>query len=215
MIRVPDKMTVAEWRDLEQENPQWPQVAHRATCRNYGDFVLTLYVELDTIVAALQNDANLLQDYSENALNADICRQLNRAGYAAQHDKNVRGHTDISVEFGRFLWIGEGKKVDSVNNTHLRNGYEQLLQRYMPGTVGADQAGLLIYCYAPSSQHVVAKWKEHLEERNVAQAGYAENLNPVAGNEPYAFWSDSKHVSSGSNVRIKHLAFSLHWAPIK
>lgn len=217
MSRLPDSMSIGQLREYEKANPQMPQYAHRMTCTTYEQFVTTLYGEVDTIVAALVKDANVLQgsQYSENALNADICRQLNGRGYQAHHDKNNRGHTDISVEYGRFIWIGEGKKVQSADTTHLRNGYDQLVHRYVSGIAGADQAGLLIYCYAPATQHVIAKWSAHLVDENAVNAGYAENVVPCAGNEALAFWSDNNHISSGAVLKIKHIALSLHWSPPK
>lgn len=217
MTRLPDSMSIAQLRDFEKANPQMPQYAHRMTCTTYDQFVTTLYCEVDTIVAALVKDSNVLQGahYSENALNADICRQLNGRGYQAHHDKNNRGHTDISVEYGRFLWIGEGKKVESVNNTHLLKGYDQLIHRYVSGVAGADQAGLLIYCYAPDSKHVVAKWREHLIDANGKNFGYAENITPCDDNEALAFWSNNNHISSGSVLKIKHIGLTLHWEPPK
>jgi hypothetical protein len=210
-------MTIAQLREIEKTNPQMPQFVHRLTCTSYQQFVDTLYVQIDTIVNSLVRDANVLQGdaYSENALNADICRQLRCLGYDAHHDKNSRGHTDISVEYGRFSWIGEGKKVLSVNNTHLRNGYDQLVHRYVAGTVGAEHAGLLIYSYAPDAKHILQKWRDHLSDIDVANPGYAEKITSVTANEGFAFWSTNQHSSSGSALMIKHIVLSLHWAPPK
>lgn len=214
---LPDSMTVAQLREFEDSNPQIPQYAHRLTCRTHQGFIDTLYVEVDSIISSLVQDANVLQGdgHTENSLNADICRQLRRAGYEAHFDKNNRGHSDVTVEYGRFVWIGEGKKVQSVNNSHLKGGYDQLRDRYVPGTTGADHAGLLIYCYAPDSKHVLAKWREHLEGCDKADPGYAENLTAWPGNEGFAFSSTSKHTSSGATLNIKHLVASLYWSPPK
>lgn len=214
MLRIPESYTVAQWREMEKANPQLPQAAHRATCTNYSDFVTTLYVEIDTIVDGLERDANVLQASTENSLNADICRQLCRLGYTAVHDKNHRGHTDISVEFERYSWVGEGKKVASVNNSHLKDGYDQLVHRYVTGTSDADQAAVVVYCFAKDAAHVTAQWKAHLKACNSAVPGYAENIQPCQGNA-FAFWTESKHESSGRILKIKHIVLSLHWAPPK
>lgn len=214
-MQLPDSMTIGSLRELEKVNPRMPQYAHRATCKNYNDFVEIFYGELDTVISALVKDANILTKYSENALNADICRQLNGRGYGAHHDKNNRGHTDILVEYDRWFWIGEGKKVESVNNSHLQDGYDQLVHRYVSGVVGADQAGLLIYCYAPNAKHVVATWSTHLVGANDVRAGYAEKIAPCDGKEDLAFWSHNKHIASGRMLKIKHIALALHWAPPK
>lgn len=210
---LPDSMTVATLRDIEKLNPQMPQYGHRLTCTSYQQFMDTLYVEIDTIVASLVDDANVMQDHSENALNADICRQLCRLGYDAHFDKNKRGHSDISVEYGRYRWIGEGKKVKSVNNTHLGDGYDQLVHRYVAGTPNANHAGLLIYSYAPDAKHVLTKWHDHLVGRNTKTPGYAESLSQCIINKGFAFSSLNQHVSSGSTLTIKHMVVSLHWAP--
>jgi hypothetical protein len=215
MFRIPDTWTVGQWRDFEKANPHLPQCAHRATCTTYSDFLTILYIEIDTIVNALVQDRNTLQNHSENALNADICRQLNRTGYSAHHDKNNGGHTDISVEYTRFTWIGEGKKVASVNNSHLTDGYNQLRDRYVPGTNGADQAGLLIYCYAPDAKHVVTKWSEHLKTSDDANPGYASDIAQCPENPGFSLWSSSKHPGSGSTIKIKHIALPLFWSQPK
>ncbi|GAB3370321.1 hypothetical protein GCM10027317_06040 [Massilia agri] len=212
---LPDTMTVAQVRDIEKVNPQVPQWAHRLTARTYQDFLDTLYCEIDTIVAALVADANTLQGdgHTENSINADIVRQLNRSGYTAHFDKNKRGHADVTVEYGRYEWIGEGKKVKSVDNTHLRGGYDQLRNRYASGTTNANQGGLLIYCYAPSAKHVLAQWSQHLEAQNKTSPGYGDGIVPCVGNEDFAFWSTTNHPSSGSKLTVKHIIASLHWDP--
>lgn len=213
MIILPDSMTVAQLREIEKNNPKMPQYGHRLTCGSYQQFMDTLYVEIETIVASLVEDANVMQEYSENALNADICRQLCRLGYNAHFDKNKRGHSDISVEYGRYSWIGEGKKVKSANNTHLGDGYDQLVHRYVPGTPNADQAGLLIYSFAPNAKHVLTSWHDHLIAKNTAIPGYAEDIAHCVASKGFAFWSVNQHVSSGSKLTVKHMVVSLHWSP--
>lgn len=210
---LPDSMTVAQLRSIEKANPQMPQYGHRLTCSTYVQFMDTLYVEIDTIFSSLVKDANWMQGYSENALNADICRQLCRLGYDAHHDKNNRGHSDISVEYGRFSWIGEGKKVTSANNTHLGNGYDQLVHRYVSGIANADQAGLLIYSYAPNARNVLTQWHDHLAAKSLITPGYAEEINYCIGNKGFAFWSSNEHVGTGSKLTIKNMILPLHWAP--
>lgn len=213
MLILSDDMTVGMLRLLEKADQSLPQYIHRSTAGNYQAFVDTLYIEIDSIVRSLEDDANVMQMHSENALNADICRQLRCKGYAAHFDKNKRGHADISVEYGKYSWIGEGKKVDGVNNNHLKSGYDQLSLRYVSGSKGADQAGLLVYCFGRNIKHVVAKWRDHLVAENTINNGYATGIVLTTGNEDHAFWSNCAHVSSGSRLRIKHIGFQLHWDP--
>lgn len=216
MLRLPDSMTVAQLRDLEEANPQEPQYIHRMTSRSYDEFVRTLYVELNAIVKDLEDEANHLQKHGENALNSDVCRQLRRLGYGAVHDKNNRGHADITVQYATYTWIGEGKRVESVNNGHLAGGYDQLLERYVTGKAEENQAAMLVYCFAPSAKHVMSKWREHLAECNKSKPGYAESIAPCTDQPEHSFWSQClDHKSSGSTVTIKHVGFSLHWAPSK
>ena len=215
MMRFPDRMTLKQLRELEECNPQMPQYIHRLTCSSYDGFLKTLYIEIDTIAHRLAKDRNTLQKHSENALNADICRQLQCVGYSAHHDKNSGGHTDISIEFATYTWIGEGKKVSSVNNNHLKNGYDQLVHRYISGMAGATHAGLLIYCFAPDASHVMTKWREHLEECEIITSGYAKNMQVSAENVNFAMFSDHHHQSSGAMLTIKHIAIPLYWVPPK
>lgn len=206
-------MTVAQLRAIELTNPQMPQYGHRMTCSSYQDFLRILYIELNAIIASLVKDANVMQAHSENAINADICRQLCRLGYDAQHDRNNRGHTDISIDYGVYGWIGEGKKVKGVNNSHLGDGYDQLVHRYVPGTPDSEEAGLLIYSYAPDAKHVLAAWCDALTKKNAAQAGYADSMWYSIKKKGFEFTSLNKHVSTGATLTIKHIIVSLHWSP--
>lgn len=211
----PDSWTVAQLREYETVNPNVPQYGHRVSSRTYQQFLKTLYVEIDTISRELVSDRNYLQKHSENTLNADICRLLRRAGYSADFDKNNGGHSDITVGYETFQWIGEGKKVKSVNNSHLKGGYDQLLDRYVSGTSGADQAGVVIYCYAADASRVMQKWCDHLKAWNAAAPNYAENITALPGNEKFSFTSENKHSSTGSLLQIKHIILPLYWSPGK
>ncbi|MFZ6640922.1 hypothetical protein ACO0LL_14335 [Undibacterium sp. TC4M20W] len=207
-------MTVADLRRLEKANPQIPQTIHRWTAANYDQFVETLYTEIDTIVKDLEDDANLSQHYTENNYNSDICRQLKRLGYEAVHDKNQRGHADITVNFARYSWIGEGKKVQSVNNSHLIDGYGQLIDRYVTGKANANHAGLLVYILGKDAMHVMSSWRTHLTEKDLSDNGYAANIAPCSENPDHVFWSEcTRHTSSGSTLKIRHIGLSLHWNP--
>ena len=214
MIIINDEMTVGELRRLEKDNPQIPQTMRRAKASSYEEFIDVLYVELDTIIRDLENDANLSQHFTENNFNADICRQLRRLTYDAVHDKNNRGHADITVNYGKYTWIGEGKKVDSVDNTHLTNGYDQLVHRYMVGKANANQGALLVYILGNKPKHVITSWRNHLITKNTSLNGYAANITSCSENPDHVFWSEhTDHASSGSLLKIKHIGLVLHWAP--
>jgi hypothetical protein len=216
MFSVPDNMSVAMLRDIEKANPNFPQYAHRVTCRSYDQFLETLYKEIYTIVREMEQDANHMQERGENDLNADICRQLRRLGYDAINDKNSRGHADISVLYAGYTWIGEGKIVHSVDNSYLKKGYDQILERYITGKAGENQAALLIYVFAPSAKHVMAKWQEYLKTCDAAEPGYAENFSACLVQPDHVFFCErNAHTSSGSKITIRHIAFSLHWSPSK
>jgi hypothetical protein len=215
MFRFPDTMSVADLRDIEKDNPQYPQYMHRMTSRSYADFTATLYREIYSIVNDIEHDANHMQEHGENALNADVCRQLRRCGYDAINDKNNRGHADITVEFANYTWIGEGKKVESANNTYLKKGYDQILDRYITGKASENQAALLVYIFAPDAKHVIGRWRQYLVEQDAKDPGYAQNIALCTVEPDHAFSSDAKHNSSGSTVTVRHIGFAMHWAPPK
>lgn len=212
MIRWPLTMTLAALKEHEALNPQLPQFAHRVTARTYAEFVDIVYVQLETLMRDLERDRNYLQGASENLLNSSVARHFRALGYTADFDKNNGGHADITVEFADYEWIGEGKVVNSVDNSYLTKGYEQLIYRYGKGKPKANQAAILIYSFGPDTPKVVRKWAEHLNQTNANNGGYAEGLYSPLANQGFAIHCEHAHVGGG-NLAIRSLGFQLYWDP--
>jgi len=212
MMRLPLTMTVAALKEQEAENPQMPQFAHRMTAKTYSDFIDTLYVQLENFVRELERDRNYHQGVSENLLNSAVARHFRALGYTADFDKNNGGHADITVQFADYEWIGEGKIVDSVNNSYLTKGYDQLVYRYGLGKPKANQAAVLIYSFGPDTPRVVGKWAEHLIQVNARNAGYAEGIYSPLADRGFTVHCAHAHVGGGK-LFIRSVGFQLYWDP--
>jgi hypothetical protein len=212
MMRLPLTMTLAALKEHEALNPQMPQFAHRMTALSYSDFVDTVYVQLEAFMRDLERDRNYYQDASENLLNSSVARHFRALGYTADFDKNNGGHADITVQFADYEWIGEGKVVDSVNNSYLTKGYDQLIYRYGLGKPKANQAAVLIYSFGPDTPKVVSKWAEHLNQVNAVNAGYAEGIYTPLANQGFTIECEHRHVGGGK-LFIRSVGFQLYWNP--
>jgi hypothetical protein len=213
LISIPRSFTAQQILDLEVENPQLPPTFRLLFCQSHDEFINILYSTIDVIIKELESDKNRIQGYSEDALNADICRQLRRSGFDASHDENSGGHSDILIKKRTFSHIAEGKKVDSVNNSYLKKGYDQLIDRYVLGTAGANSASLLIYCFGPKAKHVLDQWKTHLNNINLTEQNYANPISSCPHDPTYAFSAGHHHYSSGDKITIRHKVCALHWKP--
>lgn len=212
MMRLPLTMTLADLKQLEALNPQMPQFAHRITATTYSEFIKTVYDELDTFIRALERDRNYYQGVSENLLNSSVARHFRALGYTADFDKNNGGHADITVQLANYEWICEGKVVDSVNNSYLAKGYEQLIYRYCTGKPNVNQAALLIYSFGPDTPKVVSKWAEHLNQLNTNKIGYAVGVCSPLASKGFAINCEHAHCGGGT-LNIRSVAFQLYWNP--
>ena len=176
----------------------------------YDEFAEIFYQELDQICLYFERNANRLEKLTEDNINFQVCGQLIGRGYNATHDENNKGHSDITIKYLNFIWIGEGKKLTSANNSYLLKGYDQLKDRYTIGKSGSDKAALLAYVYAPDSAHVMAEWKQHLTSLSASNPAYKGAMSPCPSQPNHAFYSEFPHPSSGRPCRVRHVAFSLH-----
>lgn len=212
MNRLPPTMTLAALKEHEALNPQMPQFAHRMTAQTYSDFIDALYVQLDAFIRDLERDRNYYQGASENLLNSSVARHFRALGYTADFDKNNGGHADITIQFAGYEWIGEGKIVDSVNNSYLTKGYDQLIYRYGSGKPNVNQAAVLIYNFGPDTPKVVRKWAEHLGEANAINVGYADGIYSPVANKGFTIHCEHAHVGGGK-LFIRGIGFQMYWNP--
>lgn len=215
MHRIPETWTIAQLRNFEACNPHLPQWGSRSTCSDYGQFIDILYRDISAICIDLEKNANRLTNDSEDRLNYQICAELKRFGYGVTHDENHRGHADIVVTYTNFTWIGEGKKLSSVNNSYLKKGYDQLVHRYVTGGLGASEAGLITYIYAKDAEHVMRQWGQYLSDLATIDDDYSPHIELCHAPSNRHFYSTVKHPASGSTLKIKHLGISLFFAPPK
>lgn len=212
MTRLPLTMTLAALKEHEASNPQMPQFAHRMTAQTYSDFINTLYVQLEAFIRDLERDRNYHQGVSENLLNSSVARHFRALGYTADFDKNNGGHADITVQFADYEWIGEGKIVNSVDNSYLTKGYDQLIYRYGLGKPKANHGAVLIYSFGPDTPKVLNKWAEHLSQANATNAGYAESIHSPLADQGFTIHCEHAHVGGGK-LFIRSVGFQLYWNP--
>jgi hypothetical protein len=143
---------------------------------------------------------------SEDDITVRLAGKLKALGFDAKHDQKIGGHCDITIEFlGTYLWLGEAKKVDSVDNYWINKGYLQLNTRYTTGREEHSEGGLIIYCIGPRSDKVLDAWREYFQNQ------YPDHeVLAIQRNE---FWSRYEHQKTGVPIRVRHLTVSLHHDP--
>jgi hypothetical protein len=173
-----------------------------AASGSYADFVTQLYVDLDSAIYAMQANAELLKDDSEDRLTLDFMLQLRRDGYVADPDRKAGGHIDLTISRGQHTWIGEAKK-----DGNFEEGYLQLISRYRPasGNFADDAAGLLLYLVKrPNAKQKLADWKAAIPD--------AKSIRDCPKNV-LAFFSVHERQGSGTDVEVRSMVVSLFHAP--
>ncbi|MBK67618.1 MAG: hypothetical protein CMP22_05770 [Rickettsiales bacterium] len=175
----------------------------------YLTFISLINRSLDYALDTLAKNPELKKKSSEDMITIEIVNILKTAGFNADHDTKIGGHCDIVIEehYHTFCWLGEAKKIDSVNNSYLNKGFKQLTTRYANGNQNHTYGGLLIYSYAPNLKHVMQKWKEHMQaEYQSIEISQCEVRN-------LAFHSVSTNQSTGLDYNVRHIPVSFYFSP--
>ncbi len=183
----------------------WPR---RLLANSYEDFVQVLYDDIDSIVAELQLNPELVADDGEDRLSVELKRTLKHMGYIATHDEKIGGHSDIVVKNSRnFLWIGEAKVHSSYD--YLYQGFQQLTTRYSTGDKNQDRGGMLIYIRTMDAAGVIAQWREHLRSKELIDYSEAD----CAARAAFTFFTTHKHDRSGEPFHVRHVGIILGFDP--
>lgn len=178
---------------------------------NFNSFVRK---ELDYAVSKLEQNGNKITfDLSEDVLTLYLLAYIENRylGVEASHEKNQRGHCDISITIGNFIWHGEAKKHSSY--LYLFKGYAQLTERYSTGTVNSASGGLIIYTKNKTCMDMMNSWREYLG-KNAHRIHACENIqiNECVKN-PLVFYSQHPHTVTKLNYQVIHYPVVLHHKP--
>ncbi len=145
-------------------------------------------------------------DRDEDALTTDIITDLKAMGFAASHDQDYGGHSDIVIEArDEFLWLGEAKIHRDYD--WLLKGFQQLDTRYATALPGQDTGGIIIYCKAERIDQIMDRWCERLSEKRPDVD--IENCP----NNSLIRRSCHIHQRTGLFFRVRHVPISLYFKP--
>ncbi|UVC28832.1 hypothetical protein [Pantoea sp. SOD02] len=179
---------------------------------NFNSFIRK---ELDYAVSKLEQNSNKITfDLSEDQLTLFLLSHIENRhlGIDASHEKNQRGHCDISITIGDFIWHGEAKKHSSYR--YLFKGYAQLTERYSTGTVNSSSGGLIIYTKNKLCSDMMASWKGFLT-KNAPRIHACKKVDVNACEKnPLVFYSQHMHTVTKLNYQVVHYPVVLHHKPI-
>lgn len=182
---------------------------------SYDNFKVLVRKELDYAISKLEQNGNKVTfDLTEDQLTLYLLAHVENRflGLEASHEKNQRGHCDISITLADFIWHGEAKKHSSY--LYLFKGYAQLTERYSTGTVNSASGGLIIYTKNKSCLDMMKSWEDFL----VKNAPRIHGCNKVAiskcGKNPLVFYSQHSHTITKLAYQVIHYPVVLHHKPV-
>jgi len=180
--------------------------------KNFKDFVREL---LDNAIKKIEQNANKMGfDLTEDQLTIHLLGIIDNEfiGVRASHEVNQRGHCDITIQMGGFIWHGEAKKHSS-GYSYLFKGYSQLTERYSSGTVDSASGGVIIYTKNKLCSDVMENYIAYLKKgAPKIHASGAININPCDKN-PLVFYSVHKHTITNLDYEVIHYPVNLHHDP--
>lgn len=182
---------------------------------SYSNFNSLVRKELDYAVSKLEQNGNKINfDLSEDQLTLYLLSYIENRylGLEASHEKNQRGHCDISITLADYIWHGEAKKHSSY--LYLFKGYAQLTERYSTGTINSSSGGLIIYTKNASCSDMMDSWKTFLS-KNAPRIHACKSVNIIdCPKNPLVFYSQHFHTVSKLDYQVVHYPVSLHHKPI-
>src|SRR5262249_2021043 len=160
---------------------------------------------IDYIATEMIKSRQAYQDKTEDELTISIVVCLKAMGFQASHDTQYGGHPDIVVEArDGFLWLAEAKKYRN-SYEWLSGGMKQLLTRYGDGLAGQDAGDLLIYCYLPGTDTIIAGWENRLREI------YPSAPVTRCNRDDQVIRSAHPVDTTGRDFRVRHKTISLYF----
>ncbi|MEB5993649.1 hypothetical protein MXL79_10825 [Serratia ureilytica] len=184
--------------------------------QSYDNFTEFVRFKLDYAVSELESTANKIGfEQTEDALTLYLLALVKEplVGFDAYHEVNQRGHCDITLKLGDFVWHGEAKKHSS-GYAYLFKGYAQLTERYSTGSVTSCSGGLIIYNNNQLCSDVMMKWKNFLQKNAVRI--HASKISPLlsgCNKNPLVFYSVHKHTLTNLDYRVIHYPINFYHDP--
>jgi len=181
--------------------------AHFYLAKDYDYFINAIDTNIKRAFRYMESNPKLLQ-LSEDEITDSLRVALNMAGIPAEHDTMEGGHVDICIKSLRFKWLAEAKiKDDSYDYGWLWDGFMQLTERYATNTYECNKSGFLIYIKQPQSARVMARWKDHMSDKE----GYTFSFEQIS---PLEFRSTHSHTRFGSDCLVTHYCLSIYFKPV-
>jgi len=170
----------------------------------YNTFIEQLYKDLDKIFSRVAFHPIHRERDNEDRTSIEIVNILRFLHYPAEHEAAYGGNCDVCInKDDEYIWLGEAK-ID-YNNTHIMEGFRQLVDRYATDKIMRD-GGLIIYCKNNAPKDVIDSWRAYLEDKDNKSKEYSLNFDEVGHDY---FVTSHYHKSSKKVFTVKHMAVSL------
>lgn len=189
-----------------------------AESNDYHQFIDLLYQDLDDIFNKMQSSPKRRAQRDEDGITDEIVIVLSSIGYDADHDKDLGGHVDVTVELGAHSWIGEAKKDSKFNE-----GFLQLTTRYRhpSGNFEHSHGGMLLYFADQTAniQTLTKRWRAKFEDKEFrAMFCEEENIDKVViencqKRPQTAFYTKHIHNVTGNEFVVRHMSMALMFHP--
>lgn len=172
---------------------------------NYQSYLDDLYIKIDKVIDRIEMHPIHREHDSEDRTSIEIVNALRYLNFPAEHEASYGGNCDICInDQEEFIWLGEAK-ID-YSNTHIMEGFRQLVDRYASGAI--RDGGLFIYCKDNAPKVVIDNWKSYLRQKDNKTKEYSVRFLDDSGKN--YFITEHFHKSSRQIFRVKHIAISLY-----
>lgn len=206
-------MTTLSLHDLEnlKRHPESKSVIAEYEARalglyeSYSDFVQRVNDEIDSVIRKMESARNYYKNQPEDAITHYICTMLQQKSMNASHGKYASGETDLTVEHGENLWIGEAKWWNQDENA--LEGMRQLSTRYATGGDLASSGGVLLYNKTGNLSEKIARLRAKYE---AMQCEFTDIEVVDCPKSTFAFKTAHKNPASGLSYEVRHRSINLY-----
>lgn len=186
-------------------DPMLGRHIQRSTVSTYAQFIECLTDDFDDACGMLQERHDQYFDKKEDLITSVLVISLASMGYNATHDTKIGGHVDVVVRGKKpsHLWLGEAKRDTSLQ--WIKDGFDQLCERYATGDPSQNCGALIIYCQKGDAAGCLSNWGEKLKALSLD--GFSSK--DCTKKPRLAFLSEHKLPSSGTAYKIRHVAVNL------
>ncbi|KXO13295.1 hypothetical protein AKG98_3517 [Moritella sp. JT01] len=172
---------------------------------SFTSFINNIHSLLDKIVQRIELHPIHREHDTEDRTTIEIVNALNFLGETCEHEASYGGNCDITSNYqNRYLWLAEAK-ID-YSNTHIMEGFRQLVDRYSTASRIQKQGSLLIYCKDKAPHEVLKAWKKYFFDKDSSSKEYSINLD---SENDRSFVTSHRHHQSDKVFVVKHEVISL------